>query len=294
MKFSSTKNVILAGDAKWSRAFERANNFSKLKNDDFFNLFYYYCLYNKLILHKKCLVFGSPHQIENKIALQCNGIKDKIFIIYVPHETDFEVCNKLLQDFLQAGFKVELFSQIILKLTDSCERKSLDINVNFNLQDNIIKFKNYNNLDIINKVKNFNFEFLENYEIIIFDKIGYLAELYELGDIAIVGGGFDGQIHNVLEPAAHGIPVLIGSNFLKSYEASELIEHGAAISFQNSNDLFQFLVQWVSLEGEDVDAMHPVKRLSLARDRAVKLFKNIPDTSEIILNTFLKGKKSSN
>ncbi|WP_338636257.1 3-deoxy-D-manno-octulosonic acid transferase [Spirobacillus cienkowskii] len=294
MKFSTTKNVFLAGDAKWSRALERANNSSKLKNDKFFNLFYYYCLYNKLILNKKCLVFGSPHQIENNIALQCEGIKDKIFMIYVPHETDHKICNKLLHDFLQAGLKVEFFSKIILKLKDYCERKSIDINVNYNIQDNIIGFKNYNNLDLLNKIQNFNFEFLENYEIIIFDKIGYLAELYELGDIAIVGGGFDGQIHNVLEPAAHGIPVLIGNNFLKSYEASELIEHGAAISFQNSNDLFQFLVQWVSLEGEEVDAMHPVKRLSLARDRAVKLFKNIPDTSEIILNTFLKGKKSSN
>ena len=129
-------------------------------------------------------------------------------------------------------------------------------------------------------------------EIIIVDKIGYLAEIYELADAAIIGGGFDGQIHNVLEPAAHGVPVLIGNMFLRAREAAQLINSGGAISFQNSNELFQFLAQWVSLVEKGADSTHPAIQLGQARSKAIELFKSIPDTSEIILQAFLEGKNS--
>lgn len=62
--------------------------------------------------------------------------------------------------------------------------------------------------------------------VLIIDEIGYLAELYALASVAYVGGGFGVNVHNVLEAAAHGVPVVYGGNVGKSREAKELAESG--------------------------------------------------------------------
>jgi len=65
------------------------------------------------------------------------------------------------------------------------------------------------------------------YPVIIADGIGYLAELYRVGTIAYVGGGFSAGVHNVLEPAVLGLPVMFGPGIENSHEAQELKELGA-------------------------------------------------------------------
>ena len=289
------KNIFLSGDAKWARAYERAINGLIKKNDKYFSLFYSYCIAQKESFFKKCVVFGSPHSDEHLLAIECASLKEKILIIYVPHDVNSKSCQNILEDFYAVGTKAVFFSDLIKKIENDID----NLKENYEKLDN----ENKNNSDVIhndlkipnhiyNFKKNYNFTFdLMSYcEVIIVDKIGFLAEIYELGDIAIIGGGFDGQIHNVLEPAAHGVPVLIGSNFLRAREATELVKSGGAISFQNRNELFQFLAQWVSLDETGADSTHPAKRLSQARAHALQLFNSIPDTSEIILQAFLKGK----
>ena len=66
--------------------------------------------------------------------------------------------------------------------------------------------------------------------VLIIDNIGMLSNLYRYGHIAYVGGGFTGALHNILEPAAFGMPVLFGPKFSKFPEAAELIEAGGAFS----------------------------------------------------------------
>jgi len=74
-------------------------------------------------------------------------------------------------------------------------------------------------------------------QIIVIDNIGLLAYLYSLGKIAYVGGGFGKGIHNILEPAAHQLPVIIGPHFHKFPEAGRLIKAGAALSINNESEL---------------------------------------------------------
>ncbi len=64
--------------------------------------------------------------------------------------------------------------------------------------------------------------------VLIVDEIGYLAELYALASVGYVGGGFGVNVHNTLEVAVHGVPVVFGGNIHKSREAKELVEVGAA------------------------------------------------------------------
>ena len=62
-----------------------------------------------------------------------------------------------------------------------------------------------------------------NLQSLIIDNIGMLSSLYQYGDIAYIGGGFGAGIHNTLEAAAFGLPVIFGPNYLKFKEAGDLI-----------------------------------------------------------------------
>ena len=64
-----------------------------------------------------------------------------------------------------------------------------------------------------------------------------LSGVYQYGDIAYIGGGFGKGIHNVLEAAAFGMPVIFGPNYHKFREACELIEKGGAFSITNYIEL---------------------------------------------------------
>ncbi|MCH2214932.1 MAG: 3-deoxy-D-manno-octulosonic acid transferase [Flavobacteriales bacterium] len=74
-------------------------------------------------------------------------------------------------------------------------------------------------------------------QIMIIDTIGLLSSLYQYGIIAYVGGGFGSGIHNTLEPATYGIPVIFGPKYQKFREAVELIDLGAAISVNSQESL---------------------------------------------------------
>lgn len=75
--------------------------------------------------------------------------------------------------------------------------------------------------------------------ILIIDTIGMLSALYQYADIAYIGGGFGVGIHNTLEAAAFGVPVIFGPNYRKFAEAKDLISIGAAISVDNGDALAQ-------------------------------------------------------
>lgn len=65
---------------------------------------------------------------------------------------------------------------------------------------------------------------LIDYSVMIVDTIGILTKIYSYADIAYVGGGFEKGIHNILEPATFGIPVIIGPKYKKFDEAVTLTQ----------------------------------------------------------------------
>ena len=75
------------------------------------------------------------------------------------------------------------------------------------------------------------------YSVLIIDNSGMLSSLYQYGQIAYIGGGFGSGIHNILEAAAFGLPVLFGPNHHKFQEAKDMIELGAAFPINNLIEL---------------------------------------------------------
>jgi 3-deoxy-D-manno-octulosonic-acid transferase len=72
---------------------------------------------------------------------------------------------------------------------------------------------------------------------LVIDNIGMLSSLYQYGDIAYIGGGFGVGIHNTLEAAAFGLPVIFGPNYAKFIEANELIALKAGFSIKDEAGL---------------------------------------------------------
>ena len=82
---------------------------------------------------------------------------------------------------------------------------------------------------------------VENASVMIIDNIGMLSFLYAYGEIAYVGGGFGVGIHNILEPASFGIPIVFGPKYYKFQEALDLVNEGGAFSIGSYEELMNRL-----------------------------------------------------
>lgn len=85
------------------------------------------------------------------------------------------------------------------------------------------------------------FEQFSNQSILILDTIGNLSSAYHYGKVAFVGGGFSGQLHNILEPAVFGLPVFFGPKHAKFPEAEIFIEEGFAFHIESATEFIERL-----------------------------------------------------
>jgi len=98
-------------------------------------------------------------------------------------------------------------------------------------------------------------ENLSSYKVLIIDNIGMLSSLYKYGKVAYIGGGFGVGIHNILEAAVYGIPVIFGPNFKKFKEALDLLNLKGAFSinnyesFENIINLFYYNIEYLNKSG---------------------------------------------
>ncbi|MES2614693.1 MAG: glycosyltransferase N-terminal domain-containing protein [Bdellovibrionota bacterium] len=241
---SPNGKIVLAGDAKWARAKERAHSVTKIKNDLEFCKFIEMCKKIKELREKKILVIGSPHSEEHELVLKIVTLKEKFFIVYVPHDVEEKLVQTLMFNLNRTGYECSTYSNLA--------------------------------------------ESSHNLDLVIIDKVGFLAEIYQIADAALIGGGFDGQIHNVLEAAAAGAGTLFGSSYARAREASELVQKDAALCFESTSELFHFLSAWVNFTGEESQDS-AASRLARAQVRALQLFQNLPDTSEVVFNAISKN-----
>ena len=243
-------SILLAGDTKWQRAYQRAQNAHTSK------VVQQISAHLKTIEHdaphkNSVMVFGSPHKEELSILKSLLAQKEcSLTVILCPHEIHESALQSLKDDFPEGVFLSEI------------------------AQDNRYKTTNTKQENKKNLTKN----------LLIVDSMGSLAEIYSLGTWAIVGGGFDGLLHNVLESAAHGVGTVFGNNLARCQEAQILIKEGAALAFAAPEHLFQFLHSC-----SRVEARPKIEHDTLARDlrlNAERLFSCLPATSDVLRSVF--------
>lgn len=116
-------------------------------------------------------------------------------------------------------------------------------------------------------IKSIRYSELNHYDdenMILIDNIGMLMGLYKYANVAYVGGGFQTGMHNVLEPAGYGIPVLFGDEKL-SEDAEHLMKSGGGIAVEDTKDLFKNLINL--LRKKDVRTNVGSKSLSVFDSR---------------------------
>lgn len=91
-------------------------------------------------------------------------------------------------------------------------------------------------------------EEIDQAEVLVIDCIGVLSSLYRYGDVSYIGGGFGRGIHNTLEAATFGLPVIFGPNYHKFQEAKDLIKIGAAHTYEKQDVLHAILDQFFKNE----------------------------------------------
>ena len=120
---------------------------------------------------------------------------------------------------------------------------------------------------------------LPNTNILIIDSIGLLSKLYSYADIAIVGGGFhDKGLHNILEAATFGVPVIFGNQYKKNPEADALIAQNGGKSFAQVELAADFVLE-LSKNSNLLQEMS---------ENAGNFVHSQPNSSEIILRKILE------
>jgi len=118
---------------------------------------------------------------------------------------------------------------------------------------------------------------INKYEVLIIDSIGLLSSVYRYGNIAYIGGGFGVGIHNILEAATFGLPIIFGPNYKKFKEAVDLCSEGGSVSISNFDDLRQTLDNLINDENALKKASEICKKY---------VAKNVGSTKVIIKKVF--------
>ena len=117
-----------------------------------------------------------------------------------------------------------------------------------------------------------------NSRVLIIDSIGLLSRLYSYADIAVVGGGFhDAGLHNILEAATFGVPVIFGNHYRKNPEADELISADGGKSFEKTGLAADFVMFLINNE----------ETLQMMSANAKKFVDDKPGSTELIINKIL-------
>lgn len=165
--------------------------------------------------------------IENKNNLQKNNLLDqflsneKAFIIGSSWPTDEDLIIPLINEGL-------ITEKTIIAPHDVSEGHISQI-----ISKLRVPFIRYSELE---KGKEFNDE-----KILLLDTIGNLANAYFYGSYAYVGGGFSGSLHNILEPAVFGLPVIFGPKHTRFPEGQLFINEGIGFSIQTREELIETL-----------------------------------------------------
>lgn len=118
---------------------------------------------------------------------------------------------------------------------------------------------------------------LEKKQVLIVDAYSLLTKIYSYADIAYIGGGFGTGIHNILEAATFGVPIIIGPNYKKFQEAKDLIQLGGCLVVNNQEELtkvFQHLLE------------NPEERRALGRKNQEYVLRNKNATQRILDTIF--------
>lgn len=87
---------------------------------------------------------------------------------------------------------------------------------------------------------------LKDYDVLVVDTIGLLTKIYSYADMAYVGGGFATGLHNTMEPAVFGVPIIIGPKYHGFKEAEDLVANGGILSVSSQTEFYKVMDTFIT------------------------------------------------
>jgi len=174
----------------------------------------------------------------NQIEITGDTRYDKV----IQHKKSSTSTDSVLSQFategpiLIAGSSWEVEEKIIKKYLESNTNTKVIIaphNIN---SSNIERIQSLLDCPSVRYTK---YEQYQGNRVLILDTIGHLTSAYQYADYALIGGGFSGNLHNILEPAVYGISVFFGPRHQKFPEAQSFIDGGIGFVIENAEELSQ-------------------------------------------------------
>lgn len=219
---------------------------------------YFFKWYGKPFLEK--LKLASYYFVQNELSqklLAEHGIQN----VSITGDTRFdrvvqlpsiEFIDEKIKAFAENSFVIiggstwQPDEELLMQYIQQCEKKIKLILVPHEIKEDTIQASVSRSVKKIVRYSTVNESELSAADILIIDTIGMLSKIYRFGNVAFIGGGFGKGIHNTLEAAVYGLPVLFGPDYFKFNEAKELIEDKGAWSIQNYNELKEKLDELIN------------------------------------------------
>lgn len=198
-------NVSICGDTR----FDRVNQITAASRE--------FPLIERFSRNSFTILAGSTWGPDEEILAATVKNFSKVKLVIAPHEIHKEHIEKICTMF--KGYKVLKFSDFDKKFTEGYDSR----------YDELEKFSRE----------------LDEANVLIIDCLGILSSIYRYGKFAYIGGGFGVGIHNILEAATYGIPVVFGPNYHKFKEARDLISRGGASSVRGQEEFYAVLDKFV-------------------------------------------------
>ena len=241
LKEIGVENVVVAGDTRFDRV---ADVVSMAKKLDVVEAFVGMRNEELGMRSLPVLVVGSSWgPDEELLARYINERAGKMKMIIAPHEVGEERIKELTS---------KLTCKWMLYTNAQCTMHNAQLSDNIHSQSNLEEL----NPSVLrtpplkqgrNIVRHSD---LGDVDCLVVNTIGVLSSVYQYGQVAYIGGGFGVGIHNTLEAAAWGMPVVFGPNYNKFQEAKELIECGAARSISNYEECAKALDEFFEMNEE--------------------------------------------
>lgn len=241
-------NVSVSGDTRFDRVIEIAEQFEPLG------------IIEEFCSNHRVVVAGSTwEKDEEALDHFANNHTDIRFII-APHE----ITTTHIRSIRKLFHRSVCYSDLKAKMADNSRTPAAKIST-----------ADYKNNDAT-----------QGTNVLIIDNIGMLSRLYKYAEITYIGGGFGNDgIHNVLEAAVYGKPVVFGPVYEKFVEAKELINNGGAFSIKNALELEAVLINLLKNTNEISKASAASKQYVFAKRGATDVIANY-----IIQNNLLQAR----
>ena len=204
-------NVIICGDTRFDRVYQITHSSAQFPYIELFAKDHF------------TVVAGSSWAPDEEIIAKVLKNFPRTKLVIAPHEIGKERIESVARSF--EGYQVIKFSEINAQYGEPAGN---DLS---SLPDSLIKK-------------------LQQSNVLIIDCIGILSSIYKYGKVAYIGGGFGVGIHNILEAATYGLPVVFGPNYRKFKEAVDLLELGGARSIKSATEFYSLFSTLSNVQAE--------------------------------------------